>query len=469
MEFCASWASTRSAGPQTIARSRVIRPPCQDTAAAGLVVAPQQIAVTSDELTWTELNLRDGGDGSLAWTAHVDEPWLKLAVAQDRTHVDSLSGGGRTVLQVRTIGRGLAKGTYEGRILIHDSGGGVTVPVTMTVRREPTLGPAETRVDPAAVPSQAWSTPFAVPVAQVLTRGIDEVTDRLQQQSGLELRDVRIVAVTSQRVLYLAAEDEYRDQASGLTRRETRVWTSADGGATWGLLLRAPPYGDCYYSTRLQSAALHPDAQRVFLGVTDGLFLDDKEISGPSGLTNIDALHVSADGYLYVAAERLNTPCGASPYPSSDDAVYQGRIIEGSSRIEWDGGRSSLVGFLAPISGIGSDPLDRDVVYLRAASGALFRKVLGPGAYGWQHLDVADLPEDLDFTRPSLADATDYVRVPHSYAQEYVPFGIGSHYGWAGFLIGRDDDGIALGTGLYLCRLAAGGAPVGVHRVLLLR
>ena len=507
--------------------------PGQETESAQLVVAPQEIAVNTDELTWTELDLSNGGDGDLVWTACVDAPWLKLAGAQDRLPVDRLAGEGEGVLQVRTIGRGLARDTYDGRVLIDvsgASGGSVTVPVTMTVRREPTLGPAETRIDPAAVPPGVWSTPFAVPVAQVLNRSLEEAADQLQQLSGLELRDVRVVAVTSQRVLYVAAEDEYKDQASGLTRREARVWTSADGGATWSPLLRASPHGDCYYSTRVQSAALHPDGERVFLGVTDGLFLDYRKVHGPSGLTNIDALHVSADGYLYVVVERLDTACGASSWPSSDNAVYYGRITEGWRRIEWDGGRSALVDFLAPVADVGSDPADRDVVYLRAASGGL-------PAGRWVHLSLpaealhdhpnsypnfgpedpqptlltqlgfrADaplwldeihllgaVPEDGPGDFPTAVSGRSEPTHPRAVtllpaypnpfnAAAVIPFHLGEG-GKARMMVydvlgrhvrtlvdgdlragdhqvtwdGRDDDGVALGTGLYLCRLAAGG------------
>jgi hypothetical protein len=75
---------------------------------------------------------------------------------------------------------------------------------------------------------------------------------------------------------------------------------------------------------------------------------------------------------------------------------------------------------------------------LRAASGALFRKVLSPTAYGWQELSADSLPAEVNFSRPSLSTARDFVGVPDSYARNYVPFVIDLHNSWTGFLFGRD-------------------------------
>ena len=414
-----------------------------------LVVTPERIDVKRDQLTWSALQLTNDGGGTLTWTARVDAQWLRLAGAEGGGAVDRLAGEGEALLQVGTVGRGLVRGTYEGHVLLDGSGGAVTVPVTMAVGIEPALDPSETRVEAAAVPAGAWSSPFAVPVAEVLTRPLSEVAAQLREQSGVAQRDVRVVAVTSRRVLYVAAESQAANQGWDPPTYENRVWTSADGGATWNLLLRREPNVDCSYSNRLQAAALHPDGERVFLGVTDGFFLDDQKVLGPTGLTDVDALHVSADGgYLYVVTEFLPGTC-LRPGPTSDHAVYRGRFVEGSDRLRWDGGRSPLVGFLAPVAGIGSDPADPDVVYLRAASGALFRKLLGPAAYGWRRLDAADLPAGLDYATARLASATDFVRVPDSYARASVPDIIDAHNAWAGYLFGRDGVAYAYYTGYH--------------------
>jgi hypothetical protein len=239
-----------------------------------LAVDPQQIDVRTGALRWTGLRLTNSDDGELTWNARVDKPWLKLAAAEARVPVDGLAGVGEILLQVRTIGRGLERGSYEGHVVIDGPDGAVTVPVTMIVGVEPTLDPSETRIESAAVPTGAWSTPFAVSVEEVLTRPFEEIIDQLRQQSGSDLLDTRVVAVTAQRVLYVAAESEWNSTI------ETRVWISADGGATWTLLLHRQPNIDCQYTNRLQSAALHPDGERVFLGVTDGLFLNDRKITG---------------------------------------------------------------------------------------------------------------------------------------------------------------------------------------------
>jgi len=418
-------------------------------------VQPERIAVPSGDLTWAELHLTGSGEGSLTWSARVSQPWLRLVEAQhqelynpqERQPVDSLSGSGAVTLKVRTMGHGLSQGFHEGHVLISSNGGDIDVPVTMRVRRIPPVDVSETGVDEGDVPAGAWSTPFAVPVSQALTRPLGEIAAQLRDQSGLDLVDVRLVAITSQRTLYAAAENLHTEW--GLTRYEARVWTSADGGATWKALLHARTAGDCYFSTRLQAAALHPDGERVYLGVTNGLYLDDRRVSAPSGLTNVDALHVSADGqYLYVATEELSSACGTSTLPSSRAAVYRGGIIAGSTRHTWEGGSaSSLLGFLAPIAAVGSDPANPDVAYLRGGSGAVFRKAQGPAVYGWRHIDAASLPGNVDFTRPALAPATDFVRVPHSYASEYIPYQMESHYGWAGFLMGGDGMAYAHYTG----------------------
>ncbi|MEW6753709.1 MAG: hypothetical protein AB1505_22420 [Candidatus Latescibacterota bacterium] len=165
------------------------------------------------------------------------------------------------------------------------------LPCTNAVRSAAQAQAADPQpVTEEAVPEGAWSTPFAFPVAEVLSAPLDQVQAALSAQERVTLTDLRAVAVTADRTAYVAGESPFRDSYEWAPRVETRIWTSTDRGATWSLLLTSRPGLFCSYDARLHAAALHPDGERVVLALTEGIYVDGRDLASPRR-----ALRPSAD------------------------------------------------------------------------------------------------------------------------------------------------------------------------------
>jgi len=381
------------------------------------------------------LRLDNSGGGVLTWSVRSRTPWLKLSRAEDDSPVDELHGEGPVSVRVRANGQGFPSDTYEGIVLIEHEGDVTELPVALVIRAGPTLGPDDELVSMSDVPAGAWSDSFARSVAEALDVDLATVATELSRLSGVDVRETRVVAVRPDGIVYVAGESDLSDVGSH--RREARVWTSADRGISWDLLLHLPPTGYCDYGVRVNAAALHPDGSRVFLGTTNGLFLEDELWVTPPQAVAISTLHLSADGqYLWMATEDLVIMCEWPTVAFSAIGVYRARLD--APPMAWEDASNELHKALAPIVALGSDPRDSNVYYTLARSGALYRQRLRDAAsVGWQRLEPADLPPDLQL-RPQVTTGRAQLWVQDSYPRGWTPSGIDIKWGWRGLLFGRD-------------------------------
>ena len=408
----------------------------QDSTGSGpvLSISPTQLVIGYERPGALQLAVTNTGAGTLSWSMRVDQPWLSLQASPLRVPQDTLSGQGPATVTVRVLGVGLPVARYYGRVRCQSDGETVTVPVSLQVSQAPKLGPRETRVDSAAVPTDAWAHAYAITLDQVLTVSLDAVADQLRRDSGLALQDLRPVAATRSRRVYVAAEAPFANMM-GVDVVATYVWSSADGGHTWSLVLRATPAVNCDFSTHLKAVALHPDGQRVYLGTSGGLFLDGAALATPPQAVAISALQVTADGrFLYVGTESVESLCEYAGMTLSVAGLY--RLDLGLAGA-WEDLTTPLVRFVAPLAGLGVDPVQGTVIYLGCESGALFRKEVPAGdTRGWARLSSASVPTGLAWSTP-LAAAEPFLRVQPGYAAAWTP--TDPDIRWrGGYLGGRD-------------------------------
>lgn len=406
-----------------------------------LAVRPQSLTFSGAAPEARQLALSNAGAGILRWSVLSQTPWLKLAPDETSTPTDRLDGEGPVQLRVSVSGHGLPAGRHDGTLHIEHSGGVTEVPVILQVSAGPTLGIDEDQVAAGEVPPEAWTLPFAQPPGEALAVDLTAIETELRQGSDVELLNLRVVAVRPDGVVYVAAETPVAS-TWGKEALSARVWTSADRGATWTELLRVEPRQTCDFSVRLQDAALHPDGSRVFLGTTFGLYLDDQAVPTPPQSAAVTALHVSADGrFLWMATEDLVTLCEWPTYAFSARGVYRASLDD--SPMRWADATSPLTRDLGPVSGLGSDPRNPDLLYLRPPAGVVFRKrLLSAASAGWSLVDPVDVPAHVEFA-PGLSPAADQLRVQDRYLRGWTPRDIDIKWGWRGLLFGRD--GVAWG------------------------
>ncbi|MFA6110899.1 MAG: LamG-like jellyroll fold domain-containing protein [Candidatus Latescibacterota bacterium] len=396
-----------------------------------LVISPKQLQLDGVP-KGSALSLTNGGTGTLDWTISETTDWLSVRGPTGSTDQGTLSGSGPISLTLRTTGIGLAPGFYEATVRIRSNGGNADLVVQMVVANIPEQS-AE-----GDAPQGTWSTPFAVPVADVLSVPLDQVMSVLSAQEKVRLTSVRVVAVTSNLAVYVAGESPYNDPPSGESRVETRVWRSDDEGTTWRLLVTSQPRSRCSYDARFYAAALHPDGQRVFLAFSEVIYLDERGISRPPEVRGATALHVSSDGrYLYVAMQDLNAACNWET-PSSQRVSYAGvyRMSLSASPV-WEAVTDEHVAYIQPVTRIGSDPADDAVVYYGNANVVYRVRITSADDLGWRLVAAADVPGHV--TRAGqLAKAQDCVRVLPSYAQGWVPLDPDIRYRWVGYLFGYE-------------------------------
>lgn len=287
------------------------------------------------------------------------------------------------------------------------------------------------RVDTAGMPPEVWSTPYARGEEEVLEVSLQSVEAALVSRLGIGFWRLRIAAVTANGALYLAGESPTVN-GIGTQTLELRVWRSLDGGHSWELLLHRQTQGACDYDFQLRAAALHPDG-RVFLGTTNGLFVDGQGVVVPQQATNVAALHVSGDGrYLYLASDDLVTHCEWPTYTYSMRGLYRARI-DGDA-FEWADLTNRTV-LRARLERVGSDPADNGVAYFGGPLGVFRTPVVSAADAGWREIDAADLPSGLAF-RSTLPRAEPFLRVQEGYARDWTSRDPDYRYGWRGLLFG---------------------------------
>lgn len=402
------------------------------TATPVLLVSPKQLQLDGVP-RGTALSLTNGGTGTLDWAVSETTDWLSVRGPTGSTDQGSLYGSGPTSLTLRTTGVGLAPGFYEAIVRIRSNGGDAELIVQMVVANIPEQS------GEGDAPQGTWSTPFAVPVAEVLSVPLDQVLSTLSAQAKVSLTSIRVVAVTINRAVYVAGESPYNDAPSGENRVETRVWRSDDQGSTWRLLVTSQPRSRCSYDARFYAAALHPDGQRVFLACSEVIYLDERGISRPPEVRGATALHVSPDGrYLYVAMQDLDVACNWE-IPNRQRVSYAGvyRMSLGASPV-WEAVTDEHVAYIQPVTRIGSDPADDAVVYYGNADVVYRVRMVSANELGWRRVAAADVPDYVTETGP-LAAPQDLLRVPPSYAAGWAPHNnIDLRYSWAGYLFGYE-------------------------------
>ncbi|MFA6111468.1 MAG: LamG-like jellyroll fold domain-containing protein [Candidatus Latescibacterota bacterium] len=294
--------------------------------------------------------------------------------------------------------------------------------------------PAEAvRIDSAAIPPGAWSSPFAQNPEGLLALPFDQVATAVAAGLGGSVQSLRLLAATAAGALYLAAQTPAAE-ILGARTLQVYVWRSTDRGRTWELLLHQATGNACRYDQQVRAATLHPDG-RVFLGTADGLYLDDRKVVVPPQATDVAALHVSPDGrYLFVATNELTTLCEWPTNTYSVQGLYRARL-DGDS-LAWDDLTDRQVLSIPPIARVGCDPADPEVVYFGSHAGWYRARAATAAQMGWRQVAEADLPPYLAY-QGTLADPRPFLRVQQGYAANWTPRSpIDMRYGWGGLAAG---------------------------------
>ncbi len=381
----------------------------------------------------TSFSLANGDAGTLRWVVSEDTDWLYVRGPRGNGHTDSgsISGSGPGSLSLHTSGAGLPPGLYRGTVRVESNGGSVDIVVLMQVASSSATPPD------GGAPAGSWSSPFAVPVEDVLSVPLRQVLAALSAQAKITLTGVRVVAVTRNRVIYVASEGPDASNPFYGSALMSQVWTSADGGTTWHLLVTSQPHRACNYDVHCRAAALHPDGQRVFLGFSEALYLDGTPLPRPSSVTGATALHVSADGqYLFVASQDLMGPCdyltvAGGTWRISTAGLYRARL---DSELSWERLPAPRVGSDPPVSLLGSDPADNAVVYYGNGQGVY--RFVQPTAQsqGWRLVGSQSVPAYVT-RHDTVRSPLNALRIPSSYVNGWTPHEGGDlRYSWDGYL-----------------------------------
>ena len=296
-----------------------------------------------------------------------------------------------------------------------------------------TEGPVRAEEEDALV--GVWLDPFAIAVEDVLTASLDDIAAELNVQDGIELLDLRVVAVTQEGTVYVAGESAFADPPFDRMTNETHVWTSGDGGSTWSLLITRQPGNRCDYDARLHAAALHPDGKSVFLAFAAAIYLDSRLLPKPGDAAGATAIHVSQNGeFLYAATRDLRAQCEFSTRHISSAGIYRVSLWE--TRLRWEVVTRQYMSAIQPVTRIGSDPDNPDVVYYGNENLLYRAEWLPPEAYGWSTVDAAGVPGHVTF-RGELATAQEFLRVQEQYAIGWTKRDSDFRYQWRGFLFGH--------------------------------
>ncbi len=403
-----------------------------------LAVATDTVYVGTELDEYTVL-IANTGVGELVWTIEETSDWLRVRSLQGRTdRTGRFAGKGIEELVLHTVGKGLPQGRHAATVTIRSNGGDAEIPVSMYVdsSRVPRLRVEEVRVAGASRPSIGGES-IAVEPEEIMLVSPEVAAAIVQAQFADETQTLfRVVATSETGVLYALVDLD--PPASWPDNGGFHLLRSRDGGRSWESALRRYGPDGCDGWARLHSIVLDPeDASHFYAATSEGLFHDEQAIPLPPQAMDVTAWAFDPQGrYLYIATQQRSFPCDAIPRTTSVPGLY--RVEWPTSTYEWEDLTSALLEDIAPVAAMSIDPAEPEALYLRAESGAAFRKTLvDRGTAGWEAVAAERLPDYLSFDRQAV-DPTPFLRVQPGYAEGYQRSDIDIRYGFAGFLFARD-------------------------------
>lgn len=199
-----------------------------------------------------EIEISNDSEGSLPWTAVVDQPWLSV------TPAGGLLPPGKDTLQVSVVPTGLAPGDYDGAVMV-DAGalGRDTVQVLMTVPQT------------ATVSGHVYYAATTIPIAEVIV-SVGAIVDTTDTDGAYLLANVPAGARTIR-----AEKEDFADYQESLE--------VPDAGLTWDLVLTSPTH-------------THTLTGRTSNALGDGVNLADIILLNPDGSPSELATHSDNDG-----------------------------------------------------------------------------------------------------------------------------------------------------------------------------